>query len=943
MFSRGLRFALLLGVLPFAQGFSADLLPPGHRPEGPGTHLLRGGTVIPKPGEKIEGGAVLIRDGRIEAVGTAVEAPGEARVWDMTGLTIYAGFIDPYLTLAPSTNVLGFQSFEAHAHSHGADEPRASGLNFYGVTGQEKDPGRPGPGYHVGQVTPERRMAESYGYNSNATKSLRELGFTAGNLVPERGVVRGVSALVMLGDEGPNRSIVRREVAQHVGFEVSSERADAYPRSLMGAIATVRQSFLDARNYAANGETRRFVNLSLEALAPAAKAEIPVIFEPGSVLMVDRAARVAQELGVRFHIVACGQEWRRIDLMGAISAAFIVPLQFPEAPKLPDEADWQEVSLDNLRAWDWAPENAAVLRKAGREVALTLYGLSERKNFRKNLRSAMDRGLSEADAVAALTTVPAKICGAENDLGTIEKGKLANLTVVEGSYFDPKTKVRDVWVNGRAFRVTPAGAQTAEKKDENKDDEKTAAQKTSLMATRAAKSPQEGRGALAAPKSILVRDATIWTCSGQGILKEADLLVVDGKIRAIGQDLDAEGAEVIDGAGKHVTSGLIDCHSHAMVVGNVNEGTVPSSAMVRIGDVVNSETRRIEEQLAGGLTVANLLHGSANPIGGHNCVIKLRDGASPEEMKFEGAVEGIKFALGENVKQANWGGGATTRVPQTRMGVPTFMANRFTAAQSYAANWKRWQEKREGPEPRKDLELDTLAEIIRGDRVIHCHSYRQDEILMFLRTMEQFGVRVATLQHVLEGYKVADEIARHGAGASCFSDWWAYKFEVIDAVPYAGAIMHERDVVVSFNSDSADLARRLYTEAAKAVKYGGVSEEEALKFVTINPARQLRIDRRVGSLEAGKDGDFVIWSRSPLDSGTVCEQTWIDGKKYFDRNALPEKTERLREEWKVLVAKAKKAAGLSKPDEGSKPAQAAFFSLPFELQYDHVDRHCDSP
>jgi N-acetylglucosamine-6-phosphate deacetylase len=270
------------------------------------------------------------------------------------------------------------------------------------------------------------------------------------------------------------------------------------------------------------------------------------------------------------------------------------------------------------------------------------------------------------------------------------------------------------------------------------------------------------------------------------------------------------------------------------------------------------------------------------------------------------------------------------------------MANRFTAARMYQQSWKEWNEKKEGAEPRRDLELETISEILRGDRLIHCHSYRQDEILAFLRTMEAFGVRVATLQHVLEGYKVANEIAQHGAGASCFSDWWAYKFEVIDAIPYAGAIMHDRNVVVSFNSDSGDLSRRLYLEAAKAVKYGGVSEVDALNFVTINPAKQLRIDKFVGSLEPGKDGDFAIWSRSPLDSATVCEQTWIEGKKYFDRVAIPEKTKKLQEEREQLLAKAKKAAGLSKPEEGSKPAQSAFFLLPLELQFEHLDRHCDS-
>jgi imidazolonepropionase-like amidohydrolase len=914
---------------------SAELLPPGHRPTAPGTHLLRGGTVFTRPGEKIENASILIRGGRIAAVGADLPVPAEARIWEMQGLTIYPGFIDPYLTLKPSSNVLGYQTFESHA-----DEPRASGLNFFGVTGQEKDPGKPGPGYHVAQVTPERMMSESYGYDAAAIKELRELGFTAGNVVPDKGVVRGVSALVLLSDDGPNRSILRPAVAQHVGFEVNSPAADAYPRSLMGAIATVRQSFFDAQNYSRSGETREFMNLSLEALTPAATGQMPVIFEPGSVLMVDRTAHVARELGLKFHVVASGQEWRRPDLMRQVDATFIVPLQFPEVPKLPDEADWTDVSLDNLRAWDWAPENAALLRAQQREIALTLYGLADRKHFRRNLKSALDRGLTEADALAALTTIPARICGVETNIGTIEPGKLANLTIVAGSFFNPNDKLREVWVNGRPFRLsTEKDAKPNQQKD---DDAKKAAEKAALAAKRIARSPQEGRGPIDSPHTVLVRNATIWTSGPDGILQNADLLIVNGKIEQIGEGIDASDAMIIDATGKHVTPGLIDCHSHAMVVGNVNEGTIPSSSMVRISDVVNSETRRIEEELAGGLTVANLLHGSANPIGGQNCVIKLRDGASPEDLKFQGAPAGIKFALGENVKQSNWGQDRITRFPQSRMGVPTFMANRFTAARAYQARWTHWRNSPEEKEPRRDLELEALSEILRGDRLIHCHSYRQDEIIAFLRTMESFDIRVATLQHVLEGYKVADEIARHGAGASCFSDWWAYKFEVFDAIPYAGAIMHDRGVLVSFNSDSGDLSRRLYSEAAKAVKYGGVSEEEALKFVTINPAKQLRIDSRVGSLEAGKDADFAIWSRSPLQPDTVCEQTWIDGRKFFDRSRIEQKSLELRHERDQLLAKAKKAAGLSKPEESSAKAQAAFFLLPLELQFEHLDRHCDS-
>jgi len=462
----------------------------------------------------------------------------------------------------------------------------------------------------------------------------------------------------------------------------------------------------------------------------------------------------------------------------------------------------------------------------------------------------------------------------------------------------------------------------------------------------------EGRGPIAEPKSVLIRGATIWTCSQEGRIDNADLLIVGGKIKAVGKGL-AAGAEkesmLIDGQGLHVTPGLIDCHSHTAILGAVNEGTLPSTAMVRIHDVVNSETDNLYEQLAGGLTTANLLHGSANPIGGQNCVIKLRAGASPEELVFKDAPEGIKFALGENVKQSNWGEKFVTRFPQTRMGVRALIANRFTAAQEYLAEWEEYRKKSSGVTPapvppRRDLELEAIGEILQGKRWIHCHSYRQDEILMLIRLMDSFGVKIGTFQHVLEGYKVADEIARHGAGGSTFSDWWAYKFEVYDAIPYNGSLMTERGVTVSFNSDSSELARHLYTEAAKAVKYGGTSEGEALKFVTLNPAKQLRIDSRVGSLEVGKDADFAIWSKAPLDSGTVCLQTWIDGKKYFERGLSAERAARLEKERNDLLAKAKQVAKILGAGGGDSNEASAgdqsFFNVSLEHQYDGKERGC---
>ena len=264
-------------------------------------------------------------------------------------------------------------------------------------------------------------------------------------------------------------------------------------------------------------------------------------------------------------------------------------------------------------------------------------------------------------------------------------------------------------------------------------------------------------------------------------------------------------------------------------------------------------------------------------------MIKLRWGALPEEMKFAEAPAGIKFALGENVKQSNWGDEYTKRYPQTRMGVEQLMRDEFETARSYQRRWREWRKSHQGLPPRRDLELDAISEILNGERWIHCHSYRQDEILALIRTLDHFGIRIGSFQHILEGYKVADAMAKHGATGSAFSDWWAYKFEVYDAIPFNGALMHHAGVNVSFNSDDRELARHLNQEAAKAIKYGGVEPTEALKFVTLNPAIQLRIEKYVGSLEVGKHADIVIWNGPPLSNFALCEQTWIDGRKYFDR------------------------------------------------------------
>ena len=409
--------------------------------------------------------------------------------------------------------------------------------------------------------------------------------------------------------------------------------------------------------------------------------------------------------------------------------------------------------------------------------------------------------------------------------------------------------------------------------------------------------------------TVLVTNATIWTQGPEGLLEDADLLVENGRITAVGKDLVAPGgALVIEASGKHVTPGLIDTHGHLAIRGGGNEGSNNITAEVRIQDVTDPEDINIYRQLAGGLTCAHSLHGSANSIGGQDAVLKLRWPATAEELVIPGR-KGIKFALGENPKRSRVSGRpGPTRYPATRMGVMESIRTVFLAAQDYRREWDAYealppsQRQRTAP-PRRDLQLEAVEEILSGERSIHCHAYRQDEMLAILRLAEDFGIRVATFEHGLEGYKVADEMAAAGAGASTFSDWWAYKMEAYDAIPYNGALMHDRGVLVSFSSDSAELARHMNLEAAKAVKYGGVDEQEALAFVTLNAAIQLGLDHRIGSLEPGKDADFVIWSGDPLSVYSIAEQTWVEGVREFDRDADIEQRLEIERERAALVTR----------------------------------------
>lgn len=396
-------------------------------------------------------------------------------------------------------------------------------------------------------------------------------------------------------------------------------------------------------------------------------------------------------------------------------------------------------------------------------------------------------------------------------------------------------------------------------------------------------------------QTIVIRNATIMTVT-HGTVK-GSIVVKDGKIAEVGDKvMEPGGATIIDAGGQYVIPGIIDCHSHIAGDGGINEGSVSVSSMVDIQDIVNPEDISIYRALAGGVTTANILHGSANSIGGQTVVLKMRWGKDATGMIFEGAKPGIKFALGENVKRSGnpqGGRGATTpavqaRYPATRMGVEDVIREAFAEAKAYKAEWDDYNAKVARGEhlipPRKDLKLEPLKEVLEGTRYVHCHSYRSDEILMLIRVADEFGFKIRTFQHVLEGYKVGKEIAAHGAGGSTFSDWWDYKVEAADAIPYNAALMTKEGVVVSVNSDDAELMRHLNTEAAKSMRYGGASETEALAMVTLNPAKQLGIDNRVGSIDVGKDADLVIYDKYPLSDYAKVQKVLIDGTVYFDRD-----------------------------------------------------------
>ena len=1014
------RSLAFLAAVLMSAGIGLGQIKPatGIRQNTPNVHAFINARIVVGPGRVIGKGTLVIRNGTISAIGAGIAVPADARVWDLAGMTIYPGFIDAYSDI-------------------GVPKKPQPG------TGQEQQPPpKPaearGPKHWNDNVLSSQNADELFVPDAKAAEKLRGIGFTSALVVPQKGIFRGTSAVFQLGDGTPNQLLLKPHVAQHVTFETSA--GDGFPNSLMGTIALLRQTFLDAQWYRSAmqasakypDEPRPEFVADLASLDDAVTGRQSVVFESTDEISLLRAVKIAKEFSLHLWVRGSGYEYRRIDAIKQTGVPIILPLNFPDAPPVQSPEEALNTGLEELRYWDEAPDNPKKLLDAGMTFALTTATLKDPATFLDKVRKAIERGLPREAALAALTTVPAKLCGIDQKAGTLDAGKLANFVVADSDIFSEKSKIRETWVDGKRYEVKPkpevdprgtwqaalsgapvdsitivlkgdidalqgtvkrrgketklstasfsdlliklsfngdtvglekvirmSGTAFGEKlvgtgelsdgrifnwvsirSDRFRPEPDTVKPKATLPASFSSVYPPGAFGRAKGPEQpqhLLIRDATIWTSGPQGKLEHADLLVESGKIAKVGRHLAAPASAVIvDGSGKHLSAGLVDCHSHTAIAGSVNESGAAVTAMVRIGDVVDADDIAIYRELAGGLTSANLLHGSANPIGGQNQVVKLRWGVLPEAMKFEGAMPGIKFALGENVKQSNWGDHYTTRYPQTRQGVEEIIRDEFRAALDYERAWKDYEGGKHKIPPRRDLQPEAILEILKGKRLVHAHSYRQDEIEMLMRVAESFGFRVATFQHVLEGYKVADQLAKHGAGASSFSDWWAYKFEVYDAIPYNGALMHDEGVVVSFNSDSDEMARRLNTEAAKAVKYGGLSEEEALKFVTINPAKQLWIDKRTGSLEAGKDADFVLWSGDPLSTYSICEQTWIDGRKYFDRDEDRKMGDEVMRERAVLIQKALQSK--KGPPAESKPTASMEVKQPYSCHEEETGK-----
>jgi len=916
-----------------------------------GQYAFTNATIVVDHQTTLQNATLLIRNGRIEQVGTNLSIPKGYTTVDLKGKYMYPSLIDLYT-------------------SYGLPEvERTRGGRGFG--GAEQMASKTKGAYNANEaIRSHYNAADEFTINTKEANELRKLGFGAVMTVKQDGLARGTASFTTLNETSDNIAMLKQKAAAAYSLNKGTSTQN-YPTSMMGYIAVLRQTYMDAEWFGSQ-TPRPFADNSLEAWIQNQK--LPQIFDATNWMNVLRADKIGDEFGVQYIIKGGGDEYKRIDDIKATKASLIIPVNFPDAYDVEDPFDAQRVSLAEMKHWELAPANLAALEKAGITFAITASGLKKSSDFIPNIRKAIEYGLSESSALKAVTSTPAQLLKMNEEVGSLKKGMIANFIVTSGKLFDEKTTIFQNWVQGEPYEIKPmdtrdfsgnydlsingqvyklevTGAAGSHKakivvtdstsmdvaatfdndlitltfKPDNKSagsirlsgwseatgwkgkgqlvdgtwinwtSTRTGDLQTKNQTKGAApdKKPELGKviypfiahgyPTLPVAETILIKNATVWTNEADGILQNTDVLIKDGKINKIGKNLSDPAAKVIDGTGKHVTAGIIDEHSH-IGAGSIND-VAANSSMVRIGDNIDAEAINVYRALAGGVVAVQILHGSANPIGGQSALVKLRWGESPENYKIQGADGFIKFALGENVKRTS--NPASLRFPQTRMGVEQVYVDAFTNAREYEKKWAAYnnlpaKEKLLAVKPRRDLADETILEILNKKRFITCHSYVQSEINMLMKVAERFDFRVNTFTHILEGYKVADKMAQHGVAASTFSDWWNYKWEVRYAIPYNAAIMHRSGVVTAINSDDAEMGRRLNQEAAKSVKYAGISEEDALKMVTLNPAKMLHLDNQMGSLKSGKSADIVLWTDHPLSVYAKAEKTIIDGKIYFD-------------------------------------------------------------
>lgn len=934
-------------------------------------------TIVKDAQITLQNATLVIKQGKIVAVGANITVPKDAVLIDCKGKYIYPSFIDLYSDYGIAPN------------------KSAGGGDFFNFINSSPTKGA----YAWNQsLRPETDASKLFVADNGKAGDLRSAGFGVVLTHQQDGIARGTGTLVTLNDERENLVMQRDKAAAFYSFTTGTSTQD-YPNSLMGAIALLRQTYSDAQWYKSRPSTEG-TNLSLQAWND--NQSLPQIFDAGDKWNDLRAIKIANEFGVQYIIKGGGNEYQRMNEMKTSKASFILPVNFPLAVDMEDANDARVVALSVMKHWELAPTEPAMFEKANINFALTASGLKSTGDFLANIRKAMDNGLSAAKALEALTKTPAGMIGLYDKVGSLDAGKLANFIITSGPVFDEKTTFFQNWVQGKKYTLTESGwndyrgnykltvkqnnqSRTYDVEVKGKPEELAATlqpagdtlksdiklsvsgkmikitwslkadssnlnsltglisnekiwmgngysstgnpvswnmQYVSALVEKPDTTKKEekkdvvigkvmypflGFGWTEAPKQedMLIKNATVWTSEKEGILENTDVLLKGGKIAAVGKNLGAGNAKVVDGTGKYLTAGIIDEHSHIAATGGINECSQSVTAEVRVADVINPDDINIYRQLAGGVTSAHILHGSCNTIGGQTQLIKLRWGKDAEEMKFANWDGFIKFALGENVKRSF--GQSNNRFPDTRMGVEQVLMDAFTRARDY---------EKLGANKRKDLELETLAEILNKKRFITCHSYVQSEINMLIHVADTFGFKVNTFTHILEGYKVADKMKAHGVAASTFSDWWAYKMEVQDAMAYNAAIMQKVGLIVAINSDDAEMARHLNQEAAKSIKYGNVSETEALNMNTINPATMLHVADRVGSIKVGKDADVVLWTASPVSIYAKPEKTIVDGVVYFDIEKDKLMQQQIAAERNRLIQKminAKKAGAKTTP------------------------------